>query len=96
MRYKRAIGVLDRIVYDLIAERRRTGGGADDLLTMLLNAQDADTGERMSDKQLRDEAMTLLLAGHETSATARSVGPFIYCRSIRQLRKSSLKRLIPF
>ena len=72
VRYKRAIGVLDSIVYDLIAERRRTGGGADDLLTMLLNAQDADTGETMSDKQLRDEAMTLLLAGHETSATALS------------------------
>ena len=76
VRYKKAIGALDDVVYGLIEERRRTSkeGGKDegDLLSMLLAAQDADTGERMSDKQLRDEAMTLFLAGHETSATALS------------------------
>ena len=76
VRYGKAIGALDDVVYGLISERRRTSkeGGKDegDLLSMLLDAQDADTGERMSDKQLRDEAMTLFLAGHETTATALS------------------------
>ena len=72
VRYKKAIGALDDVVYGLIEERRRSDKDEGDLLSMLLNAQDADTGERMSDKQLRDEAMTLFLAGHETSATALS------------------------
>ncbi len=72
LRYQKAIGVLDDVVYGLIEERRRSDKDEGDLLSMLLDAQDADTGERMSDKQLRDEAMTLFLAGHETSATALS------------------------
>ena len=70
VRYRRAIAVLDEVVYGLIGARRRTGEDEGDLLSMLLSARDADTGEAMSDEQLRDEAMTLLLAGHETSATA--------------------------
>ena len=70
VRYKRAIRALDEVVYGLIDERRRTGKDEGDLLSMLLHARDADTGETMNDQQLRDEAMTLFLAGHETSATA--------------------------
>ena len=63
----RAIRRLDKIVYRMIAERRTSERDADDLLSMLLAAQDED-GSRMDDKQLRDEALTLFLAGYETTA----------------------------
>jgi cytochrome P450 len=71
-RFHAARATLDEIVYGIIAERRRGGateGGAD-LLGMLLDARDAETGERMSERQVRDEALTLMLAGHETTAAA--------------------------
>ncbi len=45
-------------------------GGRDDLLSMLLEARDAESGEGMSDRQIRDEVMTIFLAGHETTANA--------------------------
>ena len=70
-RTARARATLDRLVYGLIAERRASGTDAhDDLLSMLLDARDADTGEAMTDAEVRDEALTLLLAGHETTAVA--------------------------
>jgi cytochrome P450 len=59
---------LDRIVYGFIEARRRSGEDNGDLLSMLLHAQDADTGETMTDLQVRDEVMTIFLAGHETTA----------------------------
>ncbi len=67
-RYLQSLGVLDRLVYDIIQQRRRTQEDKGDLLSMFLLAQDAETGEQMSDKQLRDEVMTMMLAGHETTA----------------------------
>jgi cytochrome P450 len=69
-RVRRAMEVLDRTLQTIIAERRRTGEDAPDLLSMLMAARDEDTGESMSDEQLRDEAMTIFLAGHETTANA--------------------------
>jgi cytochrome P450 len=65
-----AMSALDALVYRMINERRRSGGGPEDLLAMLLNARDADTGEAMNDKQLRDEVLTIFVAGHETTANA--------------------------
>lgn len=65
----RAVEVMDGIVYDLITERRQTNDDLGDLLSMLLLARD-DDGKGMSDEQVRDEAITLLLAGHETTANA--------------------------
>jgi cytochrome P450 len=72
IRFLRSRALLDRIVKDLIAARRRRTEGPerDDLLAMLMEARDADTGAGMSDRQLRDEVMTLFLAGHETTANA--------------------------
>jgi cytochrome P450 len=62
---------LDAIIYGLIAERRASPGDRGDLLSMLLLAQDEEQGGRgMSDAQVRDEAMTIFLAGHETTANA--------------------------
>jgi cytochrome P450 len=58
---------IDRVVYRIISERRATGENKGDLLSMLLSARDED-GSQMNDRQLRDEVMTLFLAGHETTA----------------------------
>ena len=65
-----AVATLDRIVNRIVAERRKSGEPRDDLLSMLLEARDEETGEGMTDKQLRDELVTLFLAGHETTAIA--------------------------
>ena len=70
IRVNRAVATLDRVVYDILA-RRRAGEKRDDLLGTLVAAQD-DDGTRMSDGQLRDEVMTLFLAGHETTSLALS------------------------
>ncbi len=72
LRAGRAHRALDEVVHRLIDRRRRGGGLRHDLLAMLMEAKDEETGESMSDGQLRDEVMTLLLAGHETSANALS------------------------
>ena len=61
---------LDRLIYELIAERRASGRDHGDLLSMLLMAQDEEGGGGLTDRQVRDEAMTLILAGHETTANA--------------------------
>jgi cytochrome P450 len=58
---------IDKVVYRIISERRASGKDEGDLLSMLLAARDED-GSQMSDRQLRDEVMTLFLAGHETTA----------------------------
>lgn len=65
-RFTRARTRLDRTIDRMIAERRRRGTGGTDLLSLLLDAGDGD--RRLSDLQVRDEAMTILLAGHETTA----------------------------
>jgi len=61
---------LDRIIYGFIADRRASGRDHGDLLSMLLLARDEDDGGVMTDRQVRDEAMTIFLAGHETTANA--------------------------
>jgi cytochrome P450 len=71
VRFSRAMRVLDGLVADVIAARR-TGGSRDDLLGMLMDARDADDGSGLSDAELRDEVMTMVLAGHETTANALS------------------------
>lgn len=64
--------VLDTVVNNIIKERRHTGQQKDDLLGMLMEARDEETGQGMDDAQLRDEVMTIMLAGHETTAIALS------------------------
>lgn len=68
LRERRAVKRFDEILRDLIAARRSSSDGRRDLLSMLLTAVDQESGTRMSDRQLRDEMMTLFLAGHETTA----------------------------
>jgi len=70
--YDRHIEELNEVIQSLIHKRRNSGEEHNDLLQMLLDAQDEETGAGMSDVQLRDEIMTLFLAGHETTGTALS------------------------
>lgn len=71
LRWKRARKRLDEIVYTIIDKKRRQDAGHDEnILDRLLNARDQDTGEGMPRRQIRDEVVTLMLAGHETSANA--------------------------
>jgi cytochrome P450 len=67
LRFRRSVRELDRIVYQMIARCRAEGGAADHLLARLMSARTED-GEAMSDEQLRDEVVTMMLAGHETTA----------------------------
>jgi len=69
-RIKQARDRIDATVYRMIEERRASAEDRGDLLSLLLKAQDEDDGTVMTDQQLRDEAITLFLAGHETTANA--------------------------
>jgi cytochrome P450 len=70
--FRQAVHTIDEIVYGIIDTRRRAEKEGSDLISLLIAAVDADTGERMTDQQLRDEVITLFLAGHETTANALS------------------------
>ena len=74
-RFQAAMKRLDQTIFGMI-DARRGGREQNDLLSMLLQAQDED-GSRMSDRQVRDEALTLLLAGHETTANALAWTAFL-------------------
>lgn len=67
--FRDATEFLHSIVDRIIAERRSKGTAGEDLLDILMEAQDADSKQSMSDAQLRDEVMTMMLAGHDTTAT---------------------------
>ncbi len=70
-RFLKARARLDATIYRIIDERRRSGKDHGDLLSMLMQARDEEgDGTGMTDEQLRDEAMTIFLAGHETTANA--------------------------
>jgi cytochrome P450 len=79
-RFRRAVAQLDALVFRLIEERR--GGRTDghDLLSLLLAARDEETGSGLGDTELRDQVLTLLLAGHETTATALTWTSYLLAR----------------
>lgn len=82
--------LVDKLIYGFIHQRRTGQTTHDDLLDMLLNAEDEDTGERMSDQQLRDECVTLFAAGHETSAVAMGWTVYLLAQHpevVRRLRE---------
>jgi len=89
-RLRRARDTLEKVVVSIIAERRKDRADRGDLVSMLMEARDAETGEAMDDRQLRDEAMTILLAGHETTANALTFTWLLLARypaAMRALRK---------
>jgi cytochrome P450 len=83
-RFRDARATLDATVFELIRERRRAAGSEGDLLSLLLAARDDEGGssrdDRMTDRQVRDEAMTLFLAGHETTANALTWACYLLSR----------------
>ena len=70
LRMRKAQETINGVIHRVIDERRASGKDEPDLLGMLMNVKDEATGESMSDVQLRDELVTLVLAGHETTANA--------------------------
>src|SRR6185369_13299784 len=70
MRLLLTVRRLDRILQSLIDRRRSQGAGGADFLSLLLHAKDEVDGRGISDRQIRDEVMTMFLAGHETTAVA--------------------------
>jgi cytochrome P450 len=70
--FRSAIRVLHGVVDQFIEQRRSRKQEHRDLLSMLLEARDPETGEGLNDQQIRDEVITLMVAGHETTATALS------------------------
>lgn len=79
-RFRRALPRLDRVVHRLIDQRRRDPGDRNDLLSILLGARDEETGQGLSDAEIRDQVLTLLLAGHETTATALTWTAYLLTR----------------
>lgn len=65
-----ARATLDAILRRVVEERRKSGAKIPDLLGMLMDARDEETGRSMTDAELRDEVMTMFLAGHESTANA--------------------------
>jgi cytochrome P450 len=86
IRFHRLSRRIDKVVYRIIAERRASGKDEGDLLSMLLAAHDED-GSGMNDQQLRDEVMTLFLAGHETTALTLSWAWYLLGKSSDAERK---------
>ena len=68
LRFKKAVRDLDTVIYGMIERRRDTAAARKDLLSLLMQAKDDETNVQMTEKQLRDEVLTLLIAGHETTA----------------------------
>ncbi|MFY4730621.1 cytochrome P450, partial [Nitrospira sp. BLG_2] len=68
--FRSVMQFMDGLIYGLLAERRRTGLTHEDLLDLLLQARDEETGMGLTDQELRDEALTIFAAGHETTANA--------------------------
>jgi cytochrome P450 len=75
-----ALAHLNETVYRMIHDRRARGIDKGDLMSMLLLSQDEETGQHLTDEQVRDEAMTLFLAGHETTAQAMAWSWYLLAR----------------
>ncbi len=88
-RFNRSKETLDKVIYGIINERRKSGEDKGDLLSMLLLAQDEDDGATMSDEQVRDECLTLFLAGHETTANALTWTFYLLSQNPEKMAKLS-------
>ena len=88
IRMKRSIQRLDKIVMEIIEKRRSDSALTGDLLDLMMRAEDAESSERMDNKQLRDEVLTLFLAGHETTLLALSWTFYLLAKHPRQREKA--------
>jgi cytochrome P450 len=80
LRRRRSARRIDGVLYDIIQRRRQSANVGDDLLGMLIRACDQDDGKGMTDRQLRDEVITLFLAGHDTTALTLTWGLYLLAR----------------
>jgi cytochrome P450 len=67
-KFKQALAIIDEVIYGIIDQRRTTLSVHNDLLDMLLKARDDNSGKKMTDRQIRDEVITIFSAGHETTS----------------------------
>lgn len=88
LRLREATRTLDEIIYRIISDRRKNPGDRGDLLSIYLAAQDEESGKGMSDKQLRDECLTLFLAGHETTANALAWSLYLLAKNPEWIEKA--------
>jgi cytochrome P450 len=79
-KFKQALGVIDDVIYGIIDQRRTASSAHNDLLDMLLKARDDNSGEKMTDRQIRDEVITIFSAGHETTANLLSWTLYLLAR----------------
>ena len=91
-RFKRAVSYLNSLIYRIVDERLEERRSEKDLLQALVDIQDADTGEKLSREQIRDEVVTLYLAGQETTASALTFTLYLLHRHPEALER--LRRLI--
>ncbi len=96
LRFRRALRAIDTIVYRIIGERSRSAEAPVDLLSILLAQRDEETGKGMSSEQVRNETITLLLAGHETTANALTWTWYLlskYPEAARRVREEAVSVL---
>jgi len=86
-RFNRARSTLNSVIYGIIQRRRDSGKDTGDLLSMLLAARDEEDGGTMTDEQIRDEALTLFLAGHETTSNALTFTWYLLSRNPDKAKK---------
>lgn len=94
--FNETIRAFDAILYEII-EKRKHQPPKNDLLSMLMEARDEDTGEGMSDKQLRDELLTIYVAGHETSGYTLAWAMYNLCKhpEAYQKAKAEIRSVMP-
>ncbi|TYP78328.1 MULTISPECIES: cytochrome P450 [Nitrosomonas] len=95
-KFKQALEIIDNVIYGMIDQRRTAPSGQNDLLDMLLKARDDNNGEKMTDRQVRDEVITIFSAGHETTANLLSWTLYLLVRhpgALARLREE-LDRLL--
>jgi cytochrome P450 len=78
--FREALDQMNEVVYSVIEQRRRVAVAPPDLLTLLMEAVDADSGEPLSNVHIRDEVITMLLAGHETTSLTLTWAWYLLCK----------------
>ncbi len=86
-RVQEALNKLEELVYGLIEERRGQEEENEDLLALFMLAEDEETGERMSDKEIRDELLTFVIAGHDTTSNLLSWALYLLSRHPAERRR---------
>lgn len=86
-KFNTGLAKLDQMIYRIIEERHQESEPRPDLTGMFMSAVDEDTGQKMDDKAIRDELMTLFMAGHETSANALTWAIYLLSRHPEELQK---------